>query len=214
MHTIELYQDERTALFIDSFRTTAAAYGNGISINYAKILDHFCAQSRLVHAFYYEPEPYDLKGAQALAASTPAKSGPSLARVIRPDEITSIHTDASRRGYIVRPGLVQSDERSDVNSLMAYDLANCETVVDHIVLFSPRGRLASILRAVRNKGARVTVVGYHVAKETVLPEALVKCLTAQAIRRNCDRFVDLTEIARQYAFEENELRTPMREALP
>ena len=166
------YKDERLALFIDGANLYSAAKTLGVEIDYRKLLDEFRRKGRLLRAYYYtaliENEEYSpirplvdwLQYNGYNVVTKPAKE----------------FTDASGRRRV----------KGDMDVEIAVDALIQSDHLDHIVLFSGDGDLTRLVRALQDKGVRVSVVS---SVKTQPP------MIADDLRRAADNFIDLQDLS-------------------
>src|SRR6202161_2341081 len=174
---------ERTALFIDGANLYAATRSLGFDIDYRKLLDYFGAELNLIRAYYYsallETEKYS-----PLKPLTDwlAYNGYSL--VTKP---AKEFTDAQGRRRI----------KGNMDIEIAVDMLELADKVDHVVLFSGDSDFRRLVEAVQRKGVRVSVVS---SVRTSPP------MVADELRRQCDQFLELAEIAPEFTRRQTEPR--------
>ena len=162
---------ERVALFIDGSNLYAAARSLGFDIDYKRLLEVFGASAQLVRAFYYTALMED----QEYSPIRPlvdwlAYNGYAL--VTKP---TKEFTDSLGRRKI----------KGNMDIELAVDAMEMAPFLDHIVLFSGDGDFRSLVEAVQRKGVRVTVISTLRSQPPMV---------ADELRRQADRFIDLTEL--------------------
>ncbi len=166
------YPTDKLALFIDGANFYSAARGLNLDIDYKKLLDEFKKRGVLIRAYYYTAiaEDEDYSPIRPLVDWLDY-NGFSL--VTKP---ARSYTDAQGR----------KRWRGEMKVEMAVDMLALADRCDHIVLFSGDGDFRRAVEAVQAKGCRVTVV------------STVKSSPPQAsddLRRQCDDFVDLSDLA-------------------
>ena len=154
----------RTALFIDHASTDKATASLGISIDYSKLLARFRGDGRLLRAFFYVP---------VAEAGSYCPIRPLL-------DWLAFH------GVAVVTRTAPANRLSRLTGSLALDLAidafDLLSRIDHILLMSGDGDLQRLVETLQRRGARVTILS-TVAGRTV----------ADALRRQCDAFVDLAD---------------------
>ena len=168
---MQLYKDERTALFIDGANLYATSKALGFDIDYKKMLKLFHSQCRLIRALYYTAISDD----QEYSSIRPLidwldYNGYSM--VTKP---TKEFTDSSGRRKI----------KGNMDIELSVDAMELSSQLDHIILFSGDGDFRSLVAALQRKGVRVSVVS---TLRTNPP------MIADELRRQTDQFVDLGSI--------------------
>lgn len=181
---------ERTALFIDGANLYAATRSLGFDIDYRKLLDHFGNKVNLVRAYYYsallETEEYS-----PLKPLTDwlAYNGYSL--VTKP---AKEFTDALGRRRI----------KGNMDIELAIDMLELAPRLDHAILFSGDADFRRLVEAVQRRGVRVSVVSTIKTNPPMI---------ADELRRQADRYIELADIAPEFARKSPEprSRTPNRD---
>ncbi len=175
---------ERTALFIDGANLYAATRSLGFDIDYRKLLDFFGSKTNLLRAYYYsallETEEYS-----PLKPLTDwlAYNGYSL--VTKP---AKEFVDALGRRRI----------KGNMDIELAIDMLELASSLDHVILFSGDSDFRRLVEAVQRKGVRVTVVS---SIRTSPP------MIADELRRQADQFIELADIAQDFARRQQEGRS-------
>jgi uncharacterized LabA/DUF88 family protein len=168
---MNIYQDERVALFIDGANLYATAKALGFDIDYKRLLGYFRKRSRLIRAIYYtallddaEYSPIrplidwlDYNGYKVV--TKPAKE----------------FTDAMGRRKV----------KGNMDIELAIDVMQLADSLDHIIIFSGDGDFRSLVAAVQAKGKRVSVVSTLTTRPAMI---------ADDLRRQTDQFIDLMEL--------------------
>lgn len=166
------YPTDRLALFVDGANFYSSARALGIDIDYKKLLDEFRKRGVLIRAYYY----------------TAISEG---------DEYSPIRPlvdwlDYNGFSMVTKPAREFTDSqgrkrwRGDMSVEMTVDMLSIAGHADHVVLFSGNGDFAAAVSAVQRKGARVTVVSTLRSQPPLISDDL---------RRQCDTFVDLSDLA-------------------
>ncbi len=166
------YPTDKIALFIDGANLYSAAKVLNTDIDYRKLLDEFKKRGVLIRAYYYT----------AIAEDEDYSPIRPLVDWLDYNGFTMVTKSA--RSYTDAQG--RKRWRGDMKIEMAVDMLEMASHADHIVLFSGDGDFRRLVEAVQAKGARVTVV------------STVKSQPPQAsddLRRQCDDFVDLNDLA-------------------
>ncbi len=168
---MQFYPQERVALFIDGANLYATARALGFDIDYKRLLELFLSKTNLVRAFYYTAliEDQDYSPIRPLVDWLDYNG---YTMVTKP---TKEFTDAAGRRKI----------KGNMDIELAIDVMEMAQYLDHIVLFSGDGDFRRLVEAVQRKGVRVTVVS------TVRSQPV---MIADELRRQADRFVDITDL--------------------
>lgn len=164
----------RIALFIDGANLYSTAKGLDFDLDYKKLLSVFSNQGQLIRAYYYtaifERDDYsalrplvdwlDYNGYHVV--SKPAK------------EVTD------------REGRRKIKGNMDIE--MAVDMIGHIGAIDHIVLFTGDGDFRAVVKAVQDKGVRVTLVSSLKTQPPML---------ADELRRQADDFIELDTLRDQ-----------------
>lgn len=166
------YPTDKLALFIDGVNLYSAARSLNIDIDYRKLLEEFKKRGVLIRAYYYTAiaEDEDYSPIRPLVDWLDY-NGFSL--VTKP---ARSYTDAAGR----------KRWRGDMKIEMAVDMLEMADHADHLVVFSGDGDFRRAVEAVQAKGCRVTVVS---TLKSSPPQA------SDDLRRQCDDFVDLNDLA-------------------
>jgi uncharacterized LabA/DUF88 family protein len=171
---MRLYEDERTAIFLDGSNLYATARALGFDIDYKRLLAYFRERTRLVRAIYYT------------ALMDEADYSP-----LRP-----LIDWLDYNGYMVvtKPAKEFTDSqgrrkiKGNMDIELAVDMMRLAPMLDHVVLFSGDGDFRSLIEAVQDMGCRVTVV----SSLSVRPPMI-----ADDLRRQADDFVDLVDLEKE-----------------
>ncbi len=166
------YPTDKIALFIDGANLYSTARVLNTDIDYRKLLDEFKKRGVLIRAYYYT----------AIAEDEDYSPIRPLVDWLDYNGFTMVTKPA--RSYTDAQG--RKRWRGDMKIEMAVDMMEMAAHADHIVLFSGDGDFCRLVEAVQARGVRVTVV------------STVKSQPAQAsddLRRQCDDFVDLNDLA-------------------
>lgn len=175
---------ERTALFIDGANLYAATRSLGFDIDYRKLHDYFDSKANLVRAYYYsallETEEYS-----PLKPLTDwlAYNGYSL--VTKP---AREFTDTLGRRRI----------KGNMDIELAVDMLELAPRLDHAILFSGDADFRRLVEAVQRQGVRVSVVSTIKTNPPMI---------ADELRRQADRYIELADIAPEFARKSQEPRS-------
>jgi len=166
------YPTDKLALFIDGANLYSAARALNIDIDYRKLLDEFRKRGVLIRAYYYTAlaEDEDYSPIRPLIDWLDYNG---FAVVTKP---ARAYTDAAGR----------KRWRGSMNMEIAVDMMQMAAAADHLVLFSGDGDFRRLVEAVQARGARVTVVSTTKSSPP---------LCSDDLRRQCDDFVDLDDLA-------------------
>jgi uncharacterized LabA/DUF88 family protein len=169
---IYLIPEEKTVLFIDGTSIYNTSRNLGIDIDYRLFLEYFHEATYIVRAYYYstiiEGEDY-----------TPVKpltdwlSYNGFCTVIK---AAKEFTDNSGKRRV----------KGNIDIEIAIDMMELAPKINHVVLFTGNADFRRAVEAVQRQGVRVTVV------------SSLKCnppTIADELRRQCDQFVELADIA-------------------
>jgi uncharacterized LabA/DUF88 family protein len=169
---------EKTVVFIDGANLYATARGLDFDIDYKKLLAMFREGCNLVRAYYYTVLIED----QEYSPIRPLVDWLDYNGYTLVTKPAKDFTDSTGRRRI----------RNSIDVDLAVDMLEIADKVDHIVLFSGDGGYRRLIEAVQRRGARVTVIS-TVANNTAT--------IADELRRQADRFVDLTSLQDHIARE-------------
>jgi len=166
------YPTDKIALFIDGANLYSAARGLSIDIDYKKLLDEFRKRGVLIRAYYYTAlvEDQDYTPIRPLVDWLDYNG---FTVVTKP---AKEYTDAAGRRRF----------RGDMDIEIAVDMLGMAEHADHLVLFSGDGDFRRLVEAIQHKGVRVTVVSTVKSQPSMASDDL---------RRQCDQFVDLADLA-------------------
>lgn len=168
---MSFYPNERLALFIDGANLYSAAKSLGADIDFKKLIDEFRKKGFLVRAYYYtaivEGDDY-----------SPIKP---LVDWLDYNGFTMV-TKAAKR-FTDHEGRTRTKGNMDVE--IAVDMMELSDRIDHAVLFSGDGDFARLVKAVQQKGVRVSVIS---TLKSQPPQV------ADDLRRAADTFIDLNDL--------------------
>lgn len=167
------YPTDKIAMFIDGANFYSAARGLNIDIDYRKLLDEFKKRGVLVRAYYYTAIAEDEEDYSPIRPLVDWLDYNGFSMVTK---AARAYTDAAGR----------KKWRGDMKIEIAVDVMEMAAHVDHIVLFSGDGDFRRMVEAVQAKGVRVTVVSTMKSQPP---------LASDDLRRQCDDFVDLNDLA-------------------
>lgn len=169
---LNIYPQERIALFIDGANLYSAARSLGFDIDYKRLLEEFSTRGQLVRAFYYTA----LMDEQEYSPIRPLIDWLDYNGYTMVTKPTKEFTDALGRRKI----------KGNMDIELAIDVMEMAPHLDHVVLFSGDGDFRRLVEAVQRKGLRVTVVS------TVRSQPP---MVADELRRQADSFLELQDLA-------------------
>ena len=177
------YESERVALFIDGANLYSAARSLGFDIDYRRLLKVFREKGRLVRAYYYTALIED----QEYSPIRPLIDWLDYNGYTMVTKPTKEFTDAMGRRKI----------KGNMDIELAIDVMEMAQHLDHVVLFSGDGDFRRLVEAVQRKGVRVSVVSSVRSSPPMV---------ADELRRQCDHFLELAEIAPEFTRRQTEPR--------
>ncbi len=188
---MQLYMQERTALFIDGSNLYAAARALGFDIDYKRLLDFFQKNGRLIRAFYYTALMED----QEYSPIRPLVDWLDYNGYTMVTKPTKEFTDASGRRKI----------KGNMDIELAIDVLEMAEHLDHIVIFSGDGDFRRLVEAVQRKGVRVSVVSTIESQPPMI---------ADELRRQADTFIELSDIQKEIQRRGGPRRVPEHDDQP
>lgn len=165
------YPDERIALFIDGANLYSTGRSLDYDIDYKKMLSLFQEKGRLITARYYTAvlENEDYSPIQPLIDFL---------------DYNGYHVITKpAKGVTDREGRRRIKGNMDID--MVVDMLRLADHLDHIILFTGDGDFRALIRAVQEKGVRVTVAS---TQKTTPP------MLADELRRQADAVIDLFDL--------------------
>ncbi len=174
--------NERIALFIDGANLFAAARALGFDIDYKRLLNEFSNRGTLVRALYYTAilEEHDFSPLRPLVDWLDYNG---YTMVTKPAKEFS--SPSGRRKI-----------KGNMDIEIAVDVMELAPHLDHIYLFSGDGDFRRLVESVQHKGKRVTVVS---TMRSIPP------IVADELRRQCDQFLELDDLAHLIARDPSEV---------
>ena len=169
---MKFYPNERIALFIDGSNLYAAARALNFDIDYKRLLDYFSENSMLIRAFYYTALIED----QEYSPIRPLVDWLDYNGYTMVTKPTKEFTDAFGRKKI----------KGNMDIELAIDVMEMAEHLDHAIIFSGDGDFRRLVEAIQRKGLRVTVVSTVKSNPPMI---------ADELRRQCDKFIELMDIA-------------------
>jgi uncharacterized LabA/DUF88 family protein len=168
---MHFYAHERVGLFIDGPNLYATSKALEFDIDYKRLLEFFRGKARLIRALYYTALIED----QEFSSIRPLVDWLDYNGYTMVTKPTKEFTDAQGRRKI----------KGNMDIELAVDALSMASGLDHIVLFSGDGDFRSLVEALQEAGIRVSVVSSLVTQPPMV---------ADALRRQADQFVDLTDL--------------------
>ena len=188
---MQIYTQERVALFIDGSNLYAAARALGFDIDYKRLLDFFQDSGRLIRAFYYTALMED----QEYSPIRPLVDWLDYNGYTMVTKPTKEFTDAAGRRKI----------KGNMDIELAIDVMEMAEHLDHIVLFSGDGDFRRLVEAVQRKGVRVSVVSTIESQPPMI---------ADELRRQADTFIELADIQKDIQRRGGAPRRPADPPIP
>ena len=173
---MELYPQERTALFIDGSNLYATARALGFDIDYKRLLEMFTEEVRLIRAFYYTAMHED----QEYSPIRPLIDWLDYNGYTMVTKPTKEFTDSAGRRRL----------KGNMDIELAIDVMEMAETLNHIILFSGDGDFRRLVEAVQRKGLRVTVVSTIRSQPPMI---------ADELRRQADNFIELQDLQERIA---------------
>jgi uncharacterized LabA/DUF88 family protein len=167
------YPDERLGLFIDGANFYAALRALNIEVDYSRLLDEFRRRGRLVRANYYTALVEDQE-------FSPLKK---MIDWLDYNGFTII-TKSAKEYTDHASGRKRIKGDMDVN--ITVDALRAADWLDHIILFSGDGDFCPLIKAIQDKGVRVSVVSTMQSSPPVASDDL---------RRIADSFIEINDLA-------------------
>jgi len=169
-----IHPNARIALFIDGANLYSTAKGLDFDLDYKKLLSVFADQGQLIRAYYYTAifERDDFSALRPLVDWLDYNGYHVMSKPAK--EVTD------------REGRRKIKGNMDIE--MAVDMIGHIGAIDHIVLFTGDGDFRAVVKAVQDKGVRVTVVSSLKTQPPML---------ADELRRQADDFIELDTLRDQ-----------------
>lgn len=162
---------QRSALFIDGANLYATTKALGFDIDYKRLLKEFQARDNLIRAFYYTAmiEDQEYSSIRPLIDWLDYNGYRVVTKPVKE------FTDSAGRRKI----------KGNMDIELAIDALELAPHIDQMYLFSGDGDFRSLVEAMQRRGVRVTVVSTIQTQPAMI---------ADDLRRQCDEFVDLTQL--------------------
>ena len=171
---MNVYPNERIALFIDGANLYAAARALGFDIDYKKLLKIFQAKGHLIRALYYTAVAED----QEYSSIRPLVDWLDYNGYTMVTKPTKEFTDSSGRRKI----------KGNMDIELAVDAMELAEHLDHLIIFSGDGDFRSLVESLQYKGRRVTVVSTLATQPPMI---------ADELRRQADQFIELADMEKE-----------------
>ncbi|MBK17417.1 MAG: NYN domain-containing protein [Rhodospirillaceae bacterium] len=182
---MNIYSQEKIALFIDGSNLYAAARALGFDIDYKNLLELFSSKGQLVRAYYYTALMED----QEYLPIRPLVDWLDYNGYTMVTKPTKEFTDSMGRRKV----------KGNMDMELAIDVLEMAEHLDHAVLFSGDGDFRRLVEAVQRRGVRVTVVSTFQSSPPMV---------ADELRRQADNFIELNDLAAQIARKDHEIPLP------
>ena len=182
---MNIYSQEKIALFIDGSNLYAAARALGFDIDYKNLLELFSSKGQLVRAYYYTALMED----QEYLPIRPLVDWLDYNGYTMVTKPTKEFTDSIGRRKI----------KGNMDMELAIDVLEMADHLDHAILFSGDGDFRRLVEAVQRRGVRVTVVSTFQSSPPMV---------ADELRRQADTFIELNDLAPQLARKSQDIPLP------
>lgn len=172
-NVLGLYEDEKTAFFIDGANLYKAARSLNFDMDYKVLIDAAKNSCRLVRAYYYTTIQEDRE-----ADYSPLRPLIDWLDYNGYSMVTKV-----TREFVDSTGKRRFKGSTDIE--LVVDVMRLADKLDHIIIFSGNGDFARAVDAVKNMGVRVTVVS--TVKST-------PPMVSDDMRRSADTFVELENL--------------------
>ncbi len=169
---INIYKQERVALFIDGANIYAAARSLELDIDYKRLLNLFSSNCQLIRALYYTALSED----QEFSPIRPLVDWLDYNGYTIVTKPTKEFTDMEGRRKI----------KGNMDIELTIDVMEMADRLDHVIIFSGDGDFRRLAEAVQRKGARVSVVSTMKSSPPMI---------ADELRRQADNFLELQDLA-------------------
>ena len=163
---------ERVAVFIDGANLYAATRSLEFDIDYRKMLTEMKSWGRLLRVFYYT----------AIVEDEEYSSIRPLLDWLDYNGFSVVTKNA--KSYVDDTGRRKIKGNMDIE--LAVDALEIAPHIDQAYIFSGDGDFTRVVHAMQRKGVRVSVVSTLATRPPMI---------ADELRRQCDEFIDLTNLA-------------------
>lgn len=168
---MNVYPNERIALFIDGANLYAAARALGFDIDYKKLLKAFQSKGHLVRALYYTAVAED----QEYSSIRPLVDWLDYNGYTMVTKPTKEFTDSTGRRKV----------KGNMDIELAVDALELAEHLDHLIIFSGDGDFRSLVESLQYRGRRVSVVSTLATQPPMI---------ADELRRQADQFIELSDM--------------------
>jgi uncharacterized LabA/DUF88 family protein len=174
-------QTEKIAMFIDGANLYATAKALNFDIDYRRMLKEYQSRGYLIRAFYYTAmiEDQEYSSIRPLIDWLDYNGFTVVTKPLRE------FTDATGRRKV----------KGNMDIELAVDAMELAPFIDHMILFSGDGDFRSLVAAMQRKGVKVSVVSTVTTQPPMISDEL---------RRQCDVFVELMDLAKQIGRDPSE----------
>jgi uncharacterized LabA/DUF88 family protein len=169
---LDVYQNERVAVFMDGSNLFSTAKALGFNIDYAKFMNYIKQECRFVRAYYYT----------ALVDKEEYSPIRPLIDWLDYNGYTLV-TKMAKQYEDQNTGRKKIKGNMDIE--IAIDMLEMSNRVNHMVLFSGDGDFRRLVEEIKRKGVRVTIVSTIQTNPSMV---------ADEMRRIADSFVDLNDL--------------------
>ena len=179
------YKSERVALFIDGAHLHAVAKTLGLHIDFRNLLNYFKHHAQLVRALYYT----------GIAEDQDCSSIRPLIDWLDYNGFSMVTKSASK--YAADNSYVRPKISMDVE--ITIDAMRLSSSLDHAVIFGGAGDFKALVAALQETGCRVSVISTITSSPSMI---------ADGLRRQADQFIDLADLADDFARDRIADKTP------
>lgn len=167
-----LFENDRTAIFIDGANLYSTARALQFDVDYRKLLSEFRRRTRLIRAYYYTAllEDQDFSPIRPLVDWLDYNGYTLVTKAARE------YTDQMGRRRV----------KGDMDVEITVDMLELAPHADHMVLFSGDGDFTALIAAIQRKGVRTTVVSTMRSNPPMVSDEL---------RRQADTFLELMDLS-------------------
>lgn len=187
--SLQFHPHERLALFIDGANLYATTKALGFDIDYKRLLTFFNSGGYLVRACYYTAIADD----QEYSSIRPLIDWLDYNGYRMVTKPTKEFFDSAGRRKV----------KGNMDIELTVDAMEMSDHIDHMVLFSGDGDFRYLIEAMQRKGKRVTVIS------TICTDPP---MVADDLRRQADRFVDISELIDDVGRDASERPAPRANA--
>lgn len=180
-----LHSDDRTAIFIDGPNLYSASRNLGFDVDYRQLLEYFTSRTRVLRACYYSA----LADNDDYSPLKPLTDWLAYNGYLLITKTAKEFTDASGRKRV----------KGNMDIEIAVDMLKLAKRINHAVLFSGDSDFRYAVEAMQNQGVKVSVVSSMLS---------VPPMVSDDLRRQCDQFVELADIAPAFTRRQTEPRAP------